>query len=133
MEVSYNFMAASAFTPRAEVAWLPDYLIVHFFHETPSQVKQGIEEGFFDGRSVNDMPDGSPEVCDALVINALIGLQKDMKTQTDENDWYGMIDAYEMPQEYETCFRILAELSDREEGLMTESEFNEAMGADEIN
>ena len=132
MEVTYRFMEGSDFTPLSIVAWLPDALVFHYFNETPNEVKQGIEAAFFDGNSINDYEDGSVEIMNALIINSLIGLQKDMRDECGENDWIGMINAYDMPQAIESGFRVLAELHDSELGGMTESEFNEAMGT-EIN
>ncbi len=132
MEVTYTFMDKSEFNPRHPVAWLPDALVMHFFHETPDHVKKAIEDGFFNGASINDFETGGVEVMNAIIINALIGLQRDMKSEMGENDFYGMLTAYEMPQHFDEQFRILAEMSDAEQGCMTETEFNEAMG-DEIN
>jgi hypothetical protein len=132
VEITYDIMSRSSFTPTHPDAKLPDFAISHFLEETPNTIKRTIEECFI-GQSIKDCNPKSKIVADALMINALIGIQREVQETFGEQDWAGMLKSYDMPIEYRESFGILHDMNEKNNDRMTEGEFYEAMGSDELN
>ena len=128
MEISYEIMERSSFHPTHADANLPDFAISHFLEQTPNTVKKTIEECFL-GQSIKELEYDHPLVADAFMINALIGIQREIQKEFGEQDWSGMLKAYKMPDEYRESFGILHDMNEKHNDRMTEAEFYEAMGS----
>jgi hypothetical protein len=121
-------MERSSFHPTHADANLPDFAISHFLEQTPNTVKKTIEECFL-GQSIKELEYDHPLVADAFMINALIGIQREIQKEFGEQDWSGMLKAYKMPDEYRESFGILHDMNEKHNDRMTEAEFYEAMGS----
>ena len=126
MEVTYDIMERSSFHPTHADANLPDFAISHFLEQTPNVVKKTIEECFL-GQSIKELEYDHPLVADAFMINALIGIQREIQQEFGEQDWSGMLKAYKMPDEYRESFGILHDMNEKANDRMTEAEFYDAM------
>tara|TARA_R110002051_G_scaffold159299_1_gene230664 strand:- start:101 stop:508 length:408 start_codon:yes stop_codon:yes gene_type:complete len=133
VEVTYEWIERSSFSPNHEHANLPDHVITHFFDATPNVVKKAIEQEFI-GAKLEDLESGDGLIADALIINALIGLQHDIKQDFGVSDWEGMLNAYTMDDHYYEKFHILLTMDAKgyvaTEDMMTEDEFKAAMGTE---
>ena len=104
-EITYEVQDASSFVAVMTGALLPDHVIQHYANETPWFVKRAVEMLFLDGRGLDECND--MERADAFFINALIAIQREIKEQTGESDFTGMIAAYIMRNEYEGIFKSM--------------------------
>ena len=57
---------------------------------------------FFNGQPIAKLPD--QEMADALIINAIFRIQKDLFVEHGHHDIKGMLTAYHMPVPYEDAF-----------------------------
>lgn len=126
MEVTYEIMDRSSFHPTHADGRIPDFAISHFLEQTPTVVKKTIEECFL-GQSINELEFDHPLVADAFMINAIIGIQRELQKEHGEQDWAGMLKAYQMPDEYRESFGILHDMNEKANDRMTEAEFYDAM------
>tara|TARA_B100000029_G_scaffold457105_1_gene485580 strand:+ start:132 stop:539 length:408 start_codon:yes stop_codon:yes gene_type:complete len=86
---------------------LSDLLISDSVNQSPDFIKLGIEALFFNGQPISKLPD--QEMADALVINALFRVQKDLFVEHGQHDIPGMLTAYHMPVSYEDAFKLVGE------------------------
>tara|TARA_Y100000310_G_scaffold262258_1_gene271879 strand:+ start:307 stop:717 length:411 start_codon:yes stop_codon:yes gene_type:complete len=100
--MNYSVINASSFRVLSPGAMLPDSVIYQLIEETPWFVKHTIELLFFDGVHLENL--SYRQAADAFVINAIIGIQRDMKLDIGGNDWEGVYDCYSMPDEYRKVF-----------------------------
>ena len=103
---TFEVQDASSFVAVMSGALLPDAMIAHYSEETPWFVKRAVEMLFFQGRELSELD--PTEAADAFYINALVALQRDMKSIAGEADWDGMLNAYLMPDNYKAMFQNFA-------------------------
>lgn len=125
-----SIIQRSNFTALDDMAIIVNDSVVYMASRTSREVKKAIEMMFFGGRSIiNDFDANDIERNDALIINFFFGLQMEYMADTDGNqDWKQILKSYDMPQEYKYQFQLLQEEDEKRRGMITEREFDLAMG-----
>ena len=113
---TYDVFETSSFTANDTDVRIPDFFIEQAVKETPSEIKQCIENMWFDGQHITELAEH--QVADALVICAVVSIQARINQQEGHTDFRGFLRLTEMPSKYRRIFEELAKVSD--EGFSTD-------------
>ena len=115
---SYDVFETSSFSANNDDVRIPDFFVEQAVKDTPSAIKQCIEDMWFGGQHITELAEH--QVADALIICAVLAIQARINEEQNHTDFRGFLELTDMPSKYRRVFEELASVSDVESGFSSE-------------